>query len=75
MNFIVNKYQGNVKLLLITCDEDEQKFLESHIGEIVELHAAQQPRALDLPSAAVCECGSLYGVHEEFCPKHKSANQ
>lgn len=32
-------------------------------------------RTLDLPSAVVCECGSLYGVHEEFCPKHKSANQ
>lgn len=21
----------------------------------------------------VCECGSLYGVHEKFCPKYKSA--
>jgi len=52
MNFIVNKYQGNVKLLLIACDEDEQKFLESHIGEVVELHAAQQPRALD----GFCTC-------------------
>ena len=25
------------------------------------------------PTALVCECGSLYGVHEEFCPKYKSA--
>ena len=55
MNFIINKYQGNVKLLLIACDEDEQKFLESHIGEIVELHAAQQPLAVDV--AEVCDCG------------------
>ena len=58
MNFIVNKYQGNVKLLLIACDEDEQSFLESHIGEVVELHAAQQPRVLD--AAETCDCGEPF---------------
>ena len=52
MNFIVNKYQGNVKLLLIACDEDEQKFLESHIGEVVELHAAQHHAHLTPESLA-----------------------
>jgi hypothetical protein len=75
MNFIVSKLNRDFTLHLVACDEDEQKFLESHIGEIVELSSRPTPRALDLPSAAVCECGSLYGVHEEFCPKHKSANQ
>ena len=37
MNFVVNYYQGSFKLLLIQSNSDEQEFLESHIGEIVEL--------------------------------------
>ncbi len=37
------------------------------------LEAAQQIFAPDPPLALVCECGSLYGVHKEFCPKYKSA--
>lgn len=37
--------------------------------------ASQQSFAPDPPSALVCECGSLYGVHEEFCPKFKTAGR
>ena len=53
MNFIVNYYQGNFKLLLIASNEDERNFLESHIGEIIELKTTQQPHV----TAEVCDCG------------------
>ena len=47
MNFVVSKLNRDFTLHLVACDEDEQKFLEAHIGEIIELHAAQQPLAVD----------------------------
>ena len=75
MNFIVNKYQGNVKLLLIACDEDEQNFLESHIGEVVELHAAQQPRALD--AVETCDRGEPFPENGscKFCGARQRQRQ
>lgn len=36
-------------------------------------NASQQSVHPTPPLALVCECGSLYGVHEKFCPKFKSA--
>jgi len=35
--------------------------------------SAQQSVQPTPPLALSCECGSLYGVHEKFCPKYKSA--
>ncbi len=52
--------------LVLNCGIDS---VMSALGEI----AAQQSVQPTPPSALVCECGSLYGVHEEFCPKYKSA--
>jgi hypothetical protein len=37
MNLIISKLHRDFTLQLIACNEDEQKFLESNIGEIVEL--------------------------------------
>jgi len=47
MNFIVSKLNRDFTLLLVACDEDEQKFLESHIGEVVELSSRPTQRAAD----------------------------
>ncbi len=38
-----------------------------------EKQPAQQSVQPTPPLALSCECGSLYGVHEKFCPKYKSA--
>ena len=66
MNFIVNKYQGNIKLLLIECDEDEQEFLESNIGEIVKL-VIPKPAIKDF--GITCDCGEPFpkSGHCKFC--------
>ena len=37
--------------------------------------AAQQSEQRTATPEPVCWCGSLYGVHEEFCPKFKSAGR
>ncbi len=70
MNFVVNYYQGNFKLLLIQSNSDEQEFLESHIGEIVELHASQNH---ELEVDKTCDCGELFpeGGYCKFCGAHQ----
>jgi hypothetical protein len=48
MNFIINKLNEGFTFRLVACNGDEKKFLESHIGEIVELSSRPTPLALDL---------------------------
>ena len=65
MNFVVNYYQGNFKLLLIASNEDERNFLESHIGEIIELQTTPPPYM----NADMCDCGEPFpeSGHCVFC--------
>lgn len=78
--------RGNMKIEVIaTCgcvcnlraeyNNVEQSLMDVEINIVTpcNYHAAQQSVQPTPPLALVCECGSLYGVHEEFCPKYKSA--
>jgi len=70
MNFVVNYYQGNFKLLLIQCNGDEQNFLESHVGEIIELNLPSQP-------AETCDCGEPFpkGGYCNFCGARQATGE
>ncbi len=47
-------------------------FFDCDAGTILilweQIEAAQQTLALDPPSALVCSCGSVAGVHCDWCP-------
>lgn len=66
-----------IKLLVAAGHVTEEKVKQArHLAETLKRedeNASQQSVHTTPPPALVCECGSLYGVHEEFCPKFKLA--
>jgi len=67
MNFVVSKLNRDFTLHLVACDEAEQKFLESHIGEIVELSSRPTMREPDASPVCLCPADGLYPL----CPVHR----
>jgi hypothetical protein len=67
---------AQLKEVVNLIEEDESDGWEAWISLknwLAQYEAAQQSVQPTPPLALSCECGSLYGVHEKFCPKYKSA--